>query len=128
MITLITENIKVSVSVEYRKDYSSPNFDQNVFAYQIRIENLGDRTVQLLKRHWYIFDSNGKYREVKGDGVIGQQPVIAPHGVHEYQSAVDLKTDIGMMWGTYLMRHKEDRSLFEVKIPEFQLICPCRLN
>lgn len=128
MITLITENIKVSVSVDYRKDYSSPNFDQNVFTYKIKIENIGNRTVQLLKRHWYIFDSNGKYREVKGDGVIGQQPVIPPSGSHEYQSAVDLKTDIGMMWGTYLMRNKEDRSLFEVKIPEFQLICPCRLN
>tara|TARA_R100001015_G_C4616780_1_gene172988 strand:+ start:1471 stop:1725 length:255 start_codon:yes stop_codon:yes gene_type:complete len=84
--------------------------------------------VQLLSRHWYIFDSNGEYNEVKGEGVIGLQPIIDPGKSHEYQSYCNLRSDIGMMWGSYLMKKLSNEKLFEVQIPEFHLITPNRLN
>jgi ApaG protein len=99
-----------------------------MFAYKINIENLTDYAVQLLRRHWYILDSNGMKREVEGEGVIGQQPVIDPGHTHEYVSGCNLKTDMGRMSGTYQMIRLLDNAVFEVQIPEFYLVAPFKLN
>ena len=128
MSTSITENIVVTVETKFENGNSNPAQDDFLFSYHIKIQNQGNQAVQLLRRHWYIFDSSGTFNEVKGEGVIGQQPIILPNQIHEYESFCKLKTDIGMMWGTYLMKRVEDNKLFEVKIPEFQFITPSRLN
>jgi ApaG protein len=128
MSTSITENIVISVNTFFEESQSSPSKNNFLFSYRIKIQNQGNQAVQLLRRHWYIFDSNGTFNEIKGEGVIGEQPIILPNQIHEYDSYCQLRTDIGMMWGTYLMKRIEDNKLFEVKIPEFQLIVPSRLN
>lgn len=128
MSTFLTDNISVSVQPKYEKLHSSPTKGTYVFSYQVDVENQGDQVVQLLSRHWFIFDSDGSYSEVKGEGVIGEQPIIHPAQKHSYQSFCNLKTDIGMMWGSYLMKETISGRLFEVAIPEFQLITPMRLN
>ena len=128
MPTSKTENIVINVESKFESNKSSPSQGEFIFSYQISIINNSSETVQLLSRHWYIFDSNAEYHEVKGEGVIGEKPVILPGQQHDYESFCNLKTDIGMMWGTYLMKRVKDNKLFEVKIPEFQLISPSRLN
>ena len=82
----------------------------------------------MLRRHWYIFDSNGEHREVEGDGVVGHQPVLMPNEVYEYESACNLTTDIGNMRGEYEMIRLIDKEKFHVEIPTFDLIAPQRLN
>src|SRR5476651_1844881 len=99
-----------------------------MFAYKVNIENMGNYAVRLLTRHWYIFDSNGAKREVEGEGVVGLQPVIEPGKSHEYVSGCNLKTDMGSMKGEYQMMRLIDDVLFDVKIPEFYLIAPYKLN
>ena len=128
MPKFLTDNINVSVRPFYENEHSLPTKGRFLFSYHIEVENQGDLTVQLLSRHWYIFDSDGSYSEVKGEGVVGEQPVIHPNQSHSYQSFCNLKTDIGMMWGSYLMKEVETGRLFEVAIPEFQLIASMRLN
>lgn len=128
MTTQITDGVKVSVETVYQPEYSNPDNEHFMFAYKIRIENLGDYSVKLLKRHWIIFDSNGTLREVIGDGVVGQQPVISPGETHEYVSGCNLKTDIGFMEGAYDMVREIDGGRFKVAIPQFNLIAPYRLN
>jgi ApaG protein len=112
MITTITDGVKVSVETIYQPEY----------------ENVSNYSVQLLRRHWEIFDSNGAKREVDGEGVVGQQPVIEPGSTHEYVSGCNLKTDMGSMKGEYQMTRLMDNISFNVKIPEFYLITPYRLN
>ena len=128
MSTFLTDHISVSVIPLYEDKHSSPSHNSYVFSYTIEVKNEGELTVQLLSRHWYIFDSNGKHSEVKGEGVIGEKPIILPGQSHGYQSFCNLQTDMGMMWGSYLMKETETGKLFEVAIPEFQLITPMRLN
>jgi len=91
-----------------------------VFAYSVRIENHRIERVQLLRRHWYIRDGAGNLREVEGEGVVGQQPIIPPHGWHDYVSNCILNTFEGSMEGTYLMR-RPNGEVFEVLIPRFAL-------
>ena len=100
----------------------------HTFAYRITIENHSDHTIKLLKRHWYIIDSINDKTEVEGDGVIGVQPMLEPGESHQYISGCALRSDIGKMYGTYLMERQFDGDLFEVKIPEFKLIVPFRMN
>lgn len=128
MHTLITRGIKVSVEVYYQPAYSRPLELKYIFAYHITIENLSQDTVQLLRRHWIIFDSNGLIREVEGEGVIGKQPILAPGEVHQYASWSPLMTEMGKMSGTYLFQRQSDAEHFWVKIPEFQLLAPFKLN
>lgn len=128
MEILITNGIKVSVAPIYQEKHSRPKERYFVFAYQVTIENLSPRTVQLLRRHWYIVDSSGPAREVEGEGVIGQQPVLQPGQSHEYVSWCPLQTEIGKMFGTFLMTDVEDQSEFLVRIPEFRMIAPSKLN
>ncbi len=128
MPSAITHDVKVMVVTEYQAEQSSPYTGDYFFAYRITIENHSDYVIQLLRRHWYICDSNGTVREVKGDGVVGVQPILKPGEVHSYISACNLKTDIGKMYGTYLFERMADGHYFEVEIPEFIMICPERLS
>lgn len=128
MSTRLTKDISIIVSSQFETEHSDISQNQFVFSYRIRIENQSNENVQLLSRHWYIFDSNGEYKEVKGEGVIGIQPIIEAGKAHEYQSFSNLRTDIGMMWGTYLMKKLSNGQFFEAQIPEFHLITPNRLN
>ena len=128
MVTSVTEGVKVSVVTEYQPEYSSPAQSHFVFTYKVNIENHSEHTVQLLRRHWFIYDSDGVIREVEGEGVIGQQPTLEPGEVHQYVSGCNLRTSIGKMDGTYLVERLFDGRRFKVKIPEFVMIANFRLN
>ena len=128
MYVQVTEGIKITVKTFYRPEYSDPRRNNYLFSYHIKIENQSGYAVQLLRRHWYIFDSNGEYREVEGKGIIGEQPVLEPGELHEYESACNLSTEIGKMYGTYLMERQMDKIRFKVNIPEFHMVAPHRLN
>ncbi len=128
MVTQITKGVKITVRTRFQPAHSRPEMRHFLFTYKILIENRSEYTVQLLRRHWHIFDSNGEHREVEGDGVVGQQPVLMPNEVYEYESACNLVTDIGKMRGIYEMMRIMDKQTFEVEIPEFKLIAPQRLN
>lgn len=99
-----------------------------MFAYHISIENLSDYTVQLISRYWKIFDAKGDYREVSGEGVVGEQPIIEPGKVHQYTSGCNLNSEFGFMEGHYNMIRSLDNSSFQVEIPRFNLIADYALN
>ena len=129
METAITHNIKVTVTAVYQPDYSRPLRSEFVFSYQIRIDNLGKRPLQLLSRYWLIWDSNGSQREVEGEGVVGQQPVLYAGDFHEYVSACPLQTDIGYMQGYYVMRYLDgEEEEVKVIVPRFRLQTPFKNN
>ena len=126
--TQVTHGIKISVETKFQSEHSVAEQRHFLFSYRITIENKSDYTVQLLSRHWDIFDSNSEHSEVNGEGVVGEQPVLQSGEIFEYESACGLATDIGKMRGTYLMERKIDKARFHVTIPEFELIVPQRLN
>jgi ApaG protein len=128
MPTAITNDIRVSVETAYQSSQSNPSVGEFMFAYRITIENNSDSTIQLLKRHWFIVDSNGVKREVDGDGVVGQQPILEPGEVHRYISGCNLGSDIGKMFGYYTFEKQMDGEKFQATIPEFILITPAKLN
>jgi ApaG protein len=128
MITQVTSGIKVSVESFYRPDQSNPSLQQFVFAYRITITNSSDYSVQLKRRHWFIIDSNSANREVEGEGVIGEQPIVDTGESYQYVSGCNLDSEIGKMYGTYLFERLIDKKKFYVRIPEFHLIVPYRLN
>ncbi|WP_316834089.1 Co2+/Mg2+ efflux protein ApaG [Pedobacter nutrimenti] len=128
MVTAITEGVKISVETMYQEEYSNPSNDQFMFAYRIEIENMSDYTIQLKRRQWFIFDSNGTEREVEGEGVVGLQPIIEPGNHHSYVSGCQLSTEIGSMRGHYFMSRVAVETEFIVDIPQFELIAPYRLN
>ena len=128
MVTAITQGVKISVNTVYQEEYSNPDKEHFMFAYQITVENLSDYSIQLMRRQWFIFDSNGTQREVEGEGVVGLQPLIEPGESYSYVSGCNLTTDMGSMSGTYLMQRTADQVEFSVDIPEFHLIVPYRLN
>lgn len=128
MVSEITKGVRITVGTQYQEEFSNPDNMHFIFSYTVIIENMNDFAVQLLRRHWYIFDSSGEQTEVEGEGVVGEQPILAPGQVYEYQSACNLTSDVGKMNGTYTMLRLEDGAFFEVLIPEFQLIVPYKLN
>ena len=128
MVTAITQGVKISVETDYQDEYSNPAGEHFMFSYRINIENLSDYAIQLKRRQWFIFDSNGSQREVEGEGVVGLQPIIEPGNSHSYVSGCHLTTDMGSMSGNYLMQRLADDTEFIVDIPEFNLIVPYRLN
>ena len=128
MIAEVTQGVKVTVETEYQPSYSNPGQHHFVFTYRITIENKSEFTVQLLRRHWHINDAAFEAREVEGEGVVGQQPVLEPGQSHQYVSGCNLKSGMGKMAGTYLMERIMDGSRFNVTIPEFIMIAPMRLN
>lgn len=128
MTTQVTHGIKVTVETRFQEMYSDPAKMYYLFTYKITIENTGDYDVQLLRRHWNIFDSISEHREVEGAGVVGQQPVLRPREIYEYESACNLKSEFGKMKGMYTFERLVDGERFKVQIPEFKMIVPCRLN
>jgi ApaG protein len=127
-VTQVTHGIKISVETQFQNEYSIAEQRHFLFSYIIRLENNSDYTVQLISRHWEIYDSSGESSVVDGEGVVGEKPVLDPGEVFEYESACSLTTDMGKMSGRYLMERKVDSALFYVAIPEFELIVPQRLN
>lgn len=128
MVTAVTEGVRVSVETAYQPDYSNPREQHFVFTYRITIENNSAYTVQLLRRHWHIHDALNIPKEVEGEGVVGQQPVIEPGELHRYVSGCNLRSPMGKMYGTYLMERMLDGKQFTVTIPEFSLLAPFKLN
>lgn len=124
----IASKIFIHVAPSFLSDYSKPSNDQFIFSYQVTINNASNHHIQLMARHWHIFDSNNQFKEVKGEGVIGKQPILMAGESFIYDSFCELKTDMGMMWGSFIMKDKETNAIFEVKIPNFKLIQDCRLN
>jgi ApaG protein len=124
----ITEGIKISVNTKFLNEQSSYENSYFLFSYRITIENKSENTIKLLSRHWDIFDSNFEHREVDGEGVIGEQPVLAPNEIFEYESACSLTTDMGKMKGFYTLLRLVDNTKLQVLIPEFELITLYRLN
>ncbi|HEY0778360.1 MAG TPA: Co2+/Mg2+ efflux protein ApaG [Gemmatirosa sp.] len=115
-----TEGVRVTVRPSYLRDQSRPAAGQYVFAYHIRIENIGPVAAQLLARRWTITDSTGEVTEVEGEGVVGEQPVLHPGRVHEYRSFCVLKSERGHMEGRYRFV-RADGDLFDVDVPRFTL-------
>jgi ApaG protein len=119
----ITRGIAVSVEPAYLEAKSSPGNSQYLWAYQVTIENQGLETVQLLNRHWMITNARGELNEVKGPGVVGEQPVLKPGESYQYTSGAPLNTPWGMMGGSYQME-SESGELFDIEIPTFSLDSP----
>ena len=126
--TLVTHGISITVDPSFQAEHSVAEHHHFLFSYTIRIENKSEFTVQLISRHWDIFDSSSEHSEVDGQGVVGEQPVLEPGEAFEYESACSITTDIGKMGGYYVMERKQDKARFKVVIPEFELIVPERLN
>ncbi len=128
MVHLVTEGISIMVETFYQPTQSNPLNSEYLFAYRITIENQTMYPVKLLSRHWHIKDSNGTHREVQGEGVVGRQPIIEPGDSYQYTSAAGLRSDIGKMYGTYLIENLFNKKKFTVTIPEFQLLVPAKMN
>jgi len=127
-VTATTHGVQVTVTSNYHEEHSKPSMNKYVHSYDVTITNLSGLDVQLISRHWIINDANGKVREVKGDGVIGLQPILEPDESHSYTSWCPLSTPVGKMGGSYVMIRKADNSIFEVTIPEFKLIADFKMN
>ena len=128
MISKISAGIEITVETYYQADYSNPIKGEFMFAYRITIENHNKFTVKLLRRHWFIFDSNAEHREVEGEGVVGVQPIILPNENYQYVSGCNLTTEMGKMHGNYEMENENNKQIFTVNIPSFELIAPSKLN
>lgn len=115
--------IEVGVTPSYIPEQSDPAQDRYVFRYRITIANRGERSAKLLSRHWIVVDADGDRHVVRGEGVVGRQPELAPRTEFTYSSFCPLRTSWGTMEGTYLFE-REDGELFEVDIPRFYLAGP----
>jgi ApaG protein len=123
----VTEGIRVTVTSVYVPEQSAPNAKRYVFAYTVKIKNEGAAPAQLRTRHWVITDGNGKVEEVRGPGVVGQQPYLKPGEEFEYTSGCVLQTPRGEMRGTYQM-HRSEGVAFDATIAPFVLALPYSLN
>ena len=123
MYTKTTKKISITVNPYYLEDQSEPDDQHYVWAYQVTINNLGEERVQLKNRYWKIIDSNGEKQEVRGEGVVGEQPILNPGEKFEYTSGTPLTTPSGFMEGHYEMETKSG-SIFEASIPKFSLDSP----
>ena len=121
------DDIRVEAESLYLPERSAPDESYYFFAYRIRIENAGSRSAQLIARHWIITDAVGRVQEVRGEGVVGEQPQLAPGESFTYSSFCPLPTPLGSMRGSYRMR-RDDGSEFEAPIPVFTLATPHCLN
>ena len=119
--------IRIEVATNYIDEQSEPDDGRYVFAYTITIENLSDVAARLLSRHWVITDANGKVQEVKGDGVVGEQPHLNPGETFRYSSGAVLETPVGSMEGSYHMEADNGAS-FDADIPPFTLAVPGLLH
>ena len=122
-----TEGVNVKVESFYVDLNSIPEENFYVFAYLVKIKNISQRTVKLLRRHWIITDSNGEINDVKGEGVVGEKPILKPGDEYQYNSGSHLKSPMGTMQGSYIMTNTEGIE-FEVNIPCFTLAVPGIIN
>lgn len=122
-----THGVRVSVTAKFLPDHSEPGENKFLFAYEVTIANVGRETVQLLRRHWLIRDADGHVEEVRGEGVVGETPILAPGQSFTYQSYCPLKTIYGTMRGEYEMM-RPDGSNFDAQIPAFALMPQSLLN
>ncbi|MCB1214488.1 MAG: Co2+/Mg2+ efflux protein ApaG [Deltaproteobacteria bacterium] len=123
----ITQGIRISVQTEYLEDQSQPDQSFYLFAYHIKISNQSTQSVQLISRHWIITNGEGKKEEVRGEGVIGQQPSLMPGESFEYTSFCPLNTPMGTMQGSYWMEI-EGAEGFRAAIPKFEFKNPYTLH
>lgn len=123
MYSAITREIRVEVEPIFLDDQSEPDESQYVWAYRVQIENEGSETVQLLTRYWHITDGMGRVQEVRGAGVVGEQPVLNPGESYEYTSGTPLPTPSGIMKGSYQMRTPSGEK-FDIEVPAFSLDSP----
>lgn len=123
----MTPRIRVSVETSYVPDQSDPDNHRYVFSYTITIRNEGREAAKLLRRHWIITDANGKVQEVRGDGVVGEQPHLAPGEGFRYSSGAILETPVGTMQGSYQMV-ADDGESFDAPIAPFRLAVPGLLH
>ncbi len=119
----ITRGVRITVNPVYLDSQSEPERNHFVWAYQVKIVNEGDETVQLLTRHWKITDGRGQLQEVQGPGVVGEQPVLRPGEAFEYTSGTPLSTPSGIMAGIYQMQ-AESGEMFDAVVPAFSLDSP----
>ncbi|RMG38396.1 MAG: Co2+/Mg2+ efflux protein ApaG [Gammaproteobacteria bacterium] len=122
-----TPEIAIEVETRYVEDQSQPGADRYVFAYTITISNTGKAPARLLNRHWVITDANGKVQEVRGEGVVGEQPHIQPGEYFQYTSGAVIETPVGTMEGEYEMITDDGRT-FLAPIPRFTLSIPRTLH
>ncbi len=120
-------NIDIQVQTRYLDEQSAPEQNRYVFNYTIRLRNRGERPAQLIARHWIITDANGKVEEVRGPGVVGEQPWLQPGEDYEYTSGAILETVVGTMHGAYSWV-ADDGDRFESQIPRFALSIPRTLH
>jgi ApaG protein len=128
MTTAITSGIQISVSCQYESRFSNPAKRIFLFSYGIEIQNNNPFPIQLLRRHWHIRDSSTRKREVEGDGVVGEQPIILGGERYAYRSNCDFSSDTGKMYGSYEMKNLETGEIFDAQIPAFTLMVPHKLN
>ena len=127
MYSKVTNEIKVTVTPAYLDKHSAPEDNHYVWAYTIHLENTGHEPVQLLNRYWHITDSSGIAQEVRGPGVVGEQPVLKPGEAFQYTSGTSLKTPSGIMVGSYQMT-TQNGDMFEVDVPPFSLDSPYQVT
>ena len=123
MYRAVTRNIEVQVRPFYLEDRSDPAENRYVWGYQVTIDNQSDEFVQLMSRYWHITDGRGRVEEVRGPGVVGEQPTLKPGERFEYTSGVPLTTPLGLMAGTYQMASESGEN-FDVEVPAFSLDSP----
>ncbi len=123
----ITNGVRVSVRHVYSHG-SVPIHQQVFFSYHITIENLNDFSVQIMRRYWKIVDADGIYREVEGEGIVGQQPIIEPLQKHTYTSGCRLVSGIGKMLGYYTAINLRTNESFQIEVPEFVMVAPFKEN
>jgi len=123
----VTEGIEITIRSGYVESQSNPDEDNFFFAYEVTIENIGERKAQLLSRHWVITDGAGDEKHVRGDGVVGEQPTLEPGEVFQYTSFCPLETPVGSMLGTYRFK-RPDGAMFDAIIAPFTLAIPNMLN
>ena len=128
IISKISEGVEISVETFYQPEYSNAVNNEFFFAYKIMIDNHNSFSIQLINRHWSIYDSNGELRNVDGEGVVGVQPILKNSEHFTYVSGCNLRTEIGKMQGYYTMENLNTKQKFKVRIPAFDLIVPAKLN
>ncbi len=128
MITGLTCGVKISVESLYRKDLSNVKNSMYFFNYRIVIENMNSYDIQLISRYWFIFDSLNPAKEISGDGVVGEQPVLVPGQKHVYVSGTDLHSEIGYMRGYYVFERQDTKERFRVAVPKFELFAKLKMS
>lgn len=128
MYSETTDNIRVNVVSHYESLHSDPSRLHFVFSYTINIKNKGNKVVQLLKRYWLIKSADGIIREVEGDGVVGEQPILQPEDSFQYSSWAPITCEIGEMSGNFVMKDINSKEIFKIIVPKFPFVANPILN